>query len=1452
MIRFILSDQIRVKKYPEIAIAVIVIVLFGFIKLSTAETSTPQVLILNAYHQGEDWSDKQLAGILPVLKNSYPYLIPSIEHLDSKRFPDSKHLLFEKEYLKSKYQGKQFDLIMALDNSALDLILTFRQELFTNIPIVFAGVNGYRPEMLGNHKKITGVAEVQDMEGTLKLVLKIHPDTKTVFAVHDHTSSGLAVLKDMKSIADKFKGVTIKYTPEGTVDDLVAQLKALNKDAIVMLLTYVTDKNGRTLTREESTRLITKSSPVPVYAMHETRLGYGIVGGVLLEGIEHGKQAAEIALEILSGTQADNIKVLNSHSRKVFDYDQMKRFKIPITKLPSDSVIVNQPISFIKQHQSLLIPGSILVCLLTVILIIMTFSIIRIKNAEKSLQKSDMKYRTLFENMVQGAFYQRSDGVLTDHNPAVLEMFGITSDQFMGKISSDHQWKVINEDGSDLPGDQHPSMVALTTGKPVYNKLAGVFNPQKKDYVWVIINAMPQFNPGEDKPAQVFVTLHEVTALKQAEYQLRRHKNRYMSILYTAIDGFWITDSKGNFLEVNEAYSHMSGYSLDELLTMKISDVEANETPEIVAKHLEKGITFGYDRFESIHRRKDNSTYHVEINFTYSEQEGEKFVVFIKDINERKKAEENLLKKQYYLTKAQELGKIGTWELDIQKNILIWTEENYKIFGVPLETELTYEYFLDCIHPDDRDFVHEKWTAALNNEQYDITHRIIVNDKVTWVREKANIEFDPDGKAITAVGFTQDITELKQTEQILEESELKFKRLFEQAPLSYQSLDEQGNFTEVNQTWIATMGYRTDEVLGKNFSEFLIPENKSHFEENFPRFKAVGEVLGVEFEMVKKDGSTILVSFHGKIGKDSHGNFKQTHCVFSDISIQKTAENTLKKDLKLNKAIAEISKELLSEVYDIKKVSDATLGAVKSITRSEHGFVSSIDKKTLENVGHTLTEMFGEACKMKNQRIAFPIREDGNYGGLWGHALNTKQAFFTNNPGTHPCSTGIPDGHIPLKNYMAVPVLMGDKLLGLIALSNSAHDYSKDDIESVNRIAEIFALALHRQVYESKRIDMELNLRQLQKNEAIGALAGGIAHDFNNILFPIIGFAEMLEEDIPDNSPFKEGINEILTGAKRAKELVKQILTFSRQVEQELKPLKPHLVIKEVIKLIKSTIPTSIEIKQSIDPNCRTIMADPTQIHQVAMNLITNAYHAMQDSGGTLSITLKNIDLYDYLEELRLDAGPHILLTIEDTGEGMDQRTIEKIFDPYFTTKPKGKGTGLGLSVVHGIIKNYSGDIEVKSVLGEGSTFNIYLPAFESYETLQRTSQKELPRQGSESILLVDDEQSILRLEEQMLERLGYEVDSTDSSENALTLIKNNPEKYDLIISDMTMPKMTGDTLAKEVRKVNADLPIIICTGFSEKLTSEKASAIGINAVLTKPIIKIELSQTIRNVLDNN
>jgi signal transduction histidine kinase/ActR/RegA family two-component response regulator len=381
----------------------------------------------------------------------------------------------------------------------------------------------------------------------------------------------------------------------------------------------------------------------------------------------------------------------------------------------------------------------------------------------------------------------------------------------------------------------------------------------------------------------------------------------------------------------------------------------------------------------------------------------------------------------------------------------------------------------------------------------------------------------------------------------------------------------------------------------------------------------------------------------------------------------------------------------------------------------------------------------------------------------------------------------------------------------------------------------------------------ERQLQQVMKLQAIGTLAGGIAHDFNNILFPIVGYTELTMDDIPKDSQARQNLEEILKATNRAKELVQQILTFSRQNCQERKPLKVQSLIKEAVKLLRATIPSSIEIECNIDEFCGLIKGDPTQIHQIIMNLCTNAYHAMQETGGKLEVSLKetNISYEQSVERVGMKVGKHVELVVKDSGHGMDQQVIERIFEPYYTAKKQGKGTGLGLSVIHGIVKNHGGDITVSSQPGKGSSFKVYLPIIDEVEEEIQTDDPLIEINGKERILLIDDEQQIIDIERQILERLGYTVTSKTDSQEALEEFAAQPDHFDLVITDMTMPKMTGDQLAQRMMDIKPQIPVILCTGFNEAISEEKALAMGIDKFVMKPVVKDELASTIRTVLDN-
>ncbi len=415
-------------------------------------------------------------------------------------------------------------------------------------------------------------------------------------------------------------------------------------------------------------------------------------------------------------------------------------------------------------------------------------------------------------------------------------------------------------------------------------------------------------------------------------------------------------------------------------------------------------------------------------------------------------------------------------------------------------------------------------------------------------------------------------------------------------------------------------------------------------------------------------------------------------------------------------------------------------------------------------------------------------------------------------------------------------------------------DYKSFVVEPVNGKPYISGIArdISEKILSEKKLKkLQEQIQQTQKMESIGTLAGGIAHDFNNILFPVLGHTEMLMHDIPDDDPIHKKLEKIYSGANRAKELVKQILTFSRQEKSELKLVRLQPVIKEVLKLVRATIPTTISIKHDIRSDCGIIKADPTQIHQIIMNLTANSYHAMEESGGNLQVTLKEVNFTEHdLINPDMIPGKFACLTVADTGAGIKNELTDKIFDPFFTTKEVGKGTGMGLSVVHGIVKSMNGIINVYSEADKGTEFNVYFPLEESSYEKQKIQTNKALQTGIEHILFVDDEKAVIEIEQDMLERLGYKVTSCSSSLEALKAFRASSDKFDIVITDMQMPNMSGDKLASELTKIRPDIPVLLCTGFSETMSEDKAAAKGIKGFLLKPIVMKDLAQKIREVLD--
>ncbi|RPI51213.1 MAG: PAS domain S-box protein, partial [Deltaproteobacteria bacterium] len=580
------------------------------------------------------------------------------------------------------------------------------------------------------------------------------------------------------------------------------------------------------------------------------------------------------------------------------------------------------------------------------------------------------------------------------------------------------------------------------------------------------------------------------------------------------------------------------------------------------------------------------------------------------------------------------------------------------------------------------------------------------------------------------------ITEHEQAKEALGESDKRYRTLLKTISEGWWLLNSEYKIIEVNQAICNMLGYSEKDMLGKTPFDFVDDENRKIFIEQTSKI-ATTHHRSYEIILKKKDGEDLYAHFNASTIRNESEDMQDSFALITDITERKQAEK------------------------ERDRLAVAIEQAAESVFITDKDGIIQYVNPTFERLtGYSFTDAIGQ-----NPRIWKSGKHDALFykelwdtitrGDAWhGRFINKKK-----------------DGSFYEADATISPV--SDKSGKITSFVSIEHDVTHE-------------------------LELEKHFIQVQKMEAIGTLAGGIAHDFNNILTAILGYAEMVRMKLPEDSNILSDMDQILKSGIRAKGLVQQILAFSRDHKLEQRPLQLKYIVKETLKLLGSTLPADIEIKEDIAKDVGIINADPTQMQQVIMNLCTNASHAMQEEGGILSVSLINVELDDIVAAHYIDTDPgsYLRLTVSDTGIGMTSEIIEHIFEPYFTTKEKGVGTGMGLSIVHGIVKNHNGGITVYSESGKGSTFHVYLPRIGETEEQPKAREKETPSVGHERILLVDDEPVLAELGKQMLERFGYEVEVRMSGIDGLEMFRAQPDRFDLVITDMTMPKMMGDKLA--------------------------------------------------------
>jgi PAS domain S-box-containing protein len=800
----------------------------------------------------------------------------------------------------------------------------------------------------------------------------------------------------------------------------------------------------------------------------------------------------------------------------------------------------------------------------------------------------------------------------------------------------------------------------------------------------------------------------------------------------------------------------------------------------------------------------------------------------VRDITERKRTGNALISANRRLNDIIEFLPDATVVIDTDKKVIAWNRALEEMTGVDKKEIIgkpdsvctipfygeSRPYLLDLIDASDKDLESKYgYIERKGNILYAETYLPrVYGGRGAFVFATGAPLFDIHGNRVGAIESIRDITESKKKEEALIESQQQLTNIIDFLPDATLVIDKAGKVIAWNRAIEEMTGIPAADMLGKDNFEYALPfygERRPILIDLVfrPREEAEAEYVNVEkrenvlsgeaYMPALRDGEAYLF---GKASAlfDSKGNLVGAIESIRDISERRHVEEAL---VRAEEKYRSIFENAMEGIYQ------TTLsGRCISINPA---FANILGYDSPEEVLNTITDL-SHQLYVKPEHRAELLRLLNQQSMV--HNFETQ--FYRK------------DGSIAwvTLNIRAVR----DKTGQVSYLEGTAEDISD------------------RKVLENRLV-------QAQKMEAIGALAGGIAHDFNNILAPIIGYSELALREISEDTRLHRNIEQVFRSGCRAKDLVKQILTFSRKTEQEFRPVQVSMLVKETLQMLRSTLPSTIEICQNIDEDAAdiTVMADPTQIHQVLMNLCTNAAHAMREKGGVLSVALATMDMGSApgTEIPGLEDGYYLRLSVSDTGHGMDEAIRQRIFEPYFTTKGADEGTGLGLAVVYGIVKSVRGGIAVSSRLGEGASFHVFFPIAETIEVASADIAAPLLT-GSGRILVVDDEKYVVEILKEMLEKLGYQVTARYSSTDALGAFQAQHEHFEMVITDQTMPQMTGTELAKEFLKIRPDIPIILCTGFSEMVDEAKARKIGIKAFLMKPVALQQLAQQMQRLLN--
>ncbi|MCB2184987.1 MAG: PAS domain S-box protein [Deltaproteobacteria bacterium] len=1365
------------------------------------------ILILNTYRYPTPWEAETSRAFRATLdpQQSGVYQI-SEENLDLAAHPEQEHKALLGELLREKYTRRRPDLVVAVNDQASSFLIEQGQALFPGVPQIISGGGKAMYQQPPRGRGMTSVFFQEDSLGALKLALGLMPATQRVYVV---TGSG-AFDEDIREktrrhLAGLGPSPQLIYLSGETLEELCARVAKLPPNSLIFYIIMSKDAEGNIFVPRYVCQRLSAAANAPVIGLYDTFLGYGILGGKLASATANGETLAKVALRILGGQDPDAIPPTQEPDIIAYDWRQLRRWGLLGQRLPPGSQVRFREYSFFELYWNWILAAVGLLALQTVLIVLLlTQSRQRRKEeaerrrSEKAWRESEQRYRQMFasDQLVQ-LLIDPAAGSILDANQAACRFYGYDRVELVSRRILD-----LNP---LAPGEIKKLLASLQEGHPASFQMQHRLASGELREVEVYCN--PLTVQGQ---TLLHATIFDITARQKAVAALQESEEKFALIFRHAPFMAAITRLEdGVYLEVNEKFLATSGFSPSEVLGKRSTEIgwlSPADRRDLLASLEKHGSVAGreYTCFAKGGRAVE-CAYHCELlNLGGTVR----LLAMAVDITKQKKAARYLREVQRATTALMDNlpGMAYRCSNDAQWTMEFVSQGCRELTGyAPADlVGNKVSSYNDLIHPEDREEVWERVQEALDRRApFQISYRIqTAGGGEKWVWEQGRGVFSPQGRLEGVEGFVTDVSQAKRAEEALRLSEEKFSKLFHASPAAVSiSTVEEGRFLEVNETFLNLSGFSREEFLGHTSTELGIWTDLGNSREMaLEEFRQAGRVRNFE----------IVVQYKDKVPR---------HVLWSADPLFYDGQDCL-----------------LNVHIDITEHKETT----EALQRNEAQFRTLVESAPIPIVIQT-----GGCIAYINQEgvKAFGARSPEELLGQ--PVLDRVPARF--HAEVKARISRVNEERLPLTAWEYQYLRLDGAPFYVEALSVPFH--YQDQAGALVFFRDI----TQRKKDEADKAKLEAQLRQAQKMEAIGTLAGGIAHDFNNILGAVIGFAEVAQEACAEHQDPTLELGQIIKAGERARDLVRQLLTLSRKVEVELLPLDLRREVSRAVDLLRRTLPKMIDITTALAPDLLPVRANPNQLEQVLLNLATNASDAMPE-GGSFTLAAQNVRLSpeDCLGHPEIRSGPYVLLEVSDTGVGMNELVREHIFEPFFTTKGVGKGTGLGLSTVFGIIKGFGGQIQCYSEPGRGTVFKIYLPVYQAGDRKAPAGLREMrpPRGGSETILLVDDDDALRDLGRRMLTKAGYTVLTAPGGEAALEIYQAGDPLPDLVILDLGMPGMGGLKALELILLDNPRAKVVIASGYTADGSAKEALRTGAAAFVAKPFKRNDLLTAVRTVLD--